>query len=160
MAPADWPTVRRIYAEGISTGDATFEAEVPDWSHWDHSHRPECRLVARDPNSGDVVGWAAITLASSRRVYSGVAWESVYVAGPWRGRGVGRALLKALIPASEKAGYWTLQAGILIENEASLALHEAVGFRRVGVQERIGRDRRGQWRDRVLLERRSPKTGV
>ena len=160
MAAADWPTVRRIYAEGIATGDATFEAEVPDWSHWDHSHRPECRLVARDPKSGEDVGWAAITLASSRRVYSGVAWESVYVAGPWRGRGVGRALLKALIPASEKAGYWTLQAGILIENEASLALHEAVGFRRVGVQERIGRDRRGRWRDRVLLERRSPKKSL
>jgi L-amino acid N-acyltransferase YncA len=160
MAPADWPTVRRIYAEGISTGDATFEAEVPDWSHWDHSHRPECRLVARDPKSGEVVGWAAITLASSRRVYSGVAWESVYVAGPWRGRGVGRALLRALIPASEKAGYWTLQAGVLVENEASIALHEAVGFRRVGIQERIGRDRRGQWRDRVLLERRSSKTGI
>ena len=160
MAPADWPTVRRIYAEGIAAGDATFEAEVPDWSHWDHSHRPECRLVARDPKSGEVVGWAAITLASSRRVYSGVAWESVYVAGPWRGRGVGRALLKALIPASEKAGYWTLQAGVLIENQASLALHEAVGFRRVGIQERIGRDRRGQWRDRVLLERRSSKTGI
>jgi L-amino acid N-acyltransferase YncA len=160
MARADWPTVRRIYAEGIAAGDATFEAEVPDWSHWDHSHRPECRLVARDPKSGEVVGWAAITLASSRRVYSGVAWESVYVAGPWRGRGVGRALLKALIPASEKAGYWTLQAGVLIENQASLALHEAVGFRRVGIQERIGRDRRGQWRDRVLLERRSSKTGI
>ena len=160
MAVADWPEVRRIYAEGIATGDATFESDVPDWSHWNHSHRPECRLVARDPHTGDVVGWAALTLASSRRVYSGVAWESVYVARAWRGRGVGHALLKALIPASEKAGFWTLQAGVLAENEASLALHEAVGFRRVGFQERIGRDGRGQWRDRVLLERRSPKTGV
>jgi L-amino acid N-acyltransferase YncA len=160
MAAADWPEVRRIYAEGIATGDATFESDVPDWSHWDRSHRPECRLVARDPKTGEVIGWAALTLASSRRVYSGVAWESVYVADAWRGRGVGRALLKALIPASEKAGYWTLQAGVLVENEASLALHEAVGFRRVGVQERIGRDARGAWRDRVLLERRSTKTGV
>jgi phosphinothricin acetyltransferase len=160
MAVADWPEVRGIYAEGIATGDATFERDVPDWSHWNHSHRPECRLVARDPQTGDVVGWAALTLASSRRVYSGVAWESVYVARAWRGRGVGHALLKALIPASEKAGFWTLQAGVLAENEASLALHEAVGFRRVGFQERIGRDGRGQWRDRVLLERRSPKTGV
>ena len=160
MAAADWPEVRRIYAEGIATGDATFERDVPDWSHWNHSHRPECRLVARAPKTGEVVGWAALTLASSRRVYSGVAWESVYVADAWRGHGVGRALLKALIPASEKAGYWTLQAGVLIENAASIALHEAVGFRRVGVQERIGKDARGQWRDRVLLERRSLKTGV
>ena len=159
MAVADWPEVRRIYAEGIATGDATFESDVPDWSHWDRSHRPECRLVARDPKTGEVVGWAALTLASSRRVYAGVAWESVYVADAWRGHGVGRALLKALIPASEKAGFWTLQAGVLVENEASLRLHEAVGFRRVGVQERIARDRDGRWRDRVLLERRSNVAG-
>jgi L-amino acid N-acyltransferase YncA len=160
MAAGDWPEVRRIYAEGIATGDATFESDVPDWSHWDHSHRPECRLIARDPKTGAIVGWAALTLASSRRIYAGVAWESVYVADVWRGRGVGRALLEALIPASEKAGYWTLQAGVLAENEASLALHERVGFRRVGVQERIGRDGRGRWRDRVLLERRSTTAGT
>ena len=160
MTDGDWADVRRIYAEGIATGDATFEGEVPDWYHWDRSHRPECRLVARDPKSGAVVGWTALTLASSRRVYSGVAWESVYVADAWRGQGVGRALLEALIPESEKAGYWTLQAGVLIENEASIALHERVGFRRVGVQERIGRDGSRRWRDRVLLERRSNRIGV
>ena len=159
MAEGDWPEVRQIYAEGIATGDATFETEVPDWSHWDRSHRPKCRLVARDPATGTVVGWAALSRASSRRVYRGVAWESVYVADAWRGRGVGRALLEALIPASEQAGYWTLQAGILVENEASLALHERVGFRRVGVQDRIARDREGRWRDRVLLERRSTTAG-
>ena len=159
MAEGDWPDVRRIYAEGIATGDATFETEVPDWSHWDRLHRPRCRFVARDPATGTVVGWAALSRASSRRVYGGVVWESVYVADEWRGRGVGRALLEALIPASEEAGYWTLQAAILVENEASLALHERVGFRRVGVQERIGRDGRGRWRDRVLLERRSPTAG-
>jgi len=160
MADGDWPEVRRIYAEGIATGDATFESEVPDWSHWDRSHRPECRLVARDPKTSAIVGWAALTLASSRRIDAGVAWEIVYVADAWRGRGVGRALLEAIIPASEKAGYWTLQAGVLAENEASLALHERVGFRRVGVQERIGRDGRGRWRDRVLLERRSTTAGT
>ena len=160
MAEGDWPEVRRIYVEGIATGDATFESDVSDWSHWNHSHRPECRLVARDQATKAVVGWAALTLASSRRVYAGVAWESVYVAETWRGRGVGRALLQALIPLSEAAGFWTLQAGILPENEASLALHERVGFRRVGVQERIARDREGRWRDRVLLERRSTIGGI
>jgi L-amino acid N-acyltransferase YncA len=160
MAEGDWPEVRRIYAEGIATGDATFETHVPDWSRWDRLHRPECRLVARDPASKAIVGWAALNRASARRVYAGVAWESVYVADAWRGRGVGKALLEALIPASEKAGYWTLQAGVLVENEASLALHERVGFRRVGVQERIGRDGRGRWRDRVLLERRSSISGI
>jgi L-amino acid N-acyltransferase YncA len=160
MAEGDWHEVRRIYADGIATGDATFESDVSDWSHWDHSHRPECRLVARDPSTKAVVGWAALTLASSRRVYAGVAWESVYVAETWRGRGVGRALLEALIPLSEAAGFWTLQAGILPENKASLALHERVGFRRVGVQNRIARDRKGRWRDRVLLERRSMISGI
>ena len=160
MRHDDWPQVRRIYAEGIATGDATLEAEIPDWSHWDHSHRPECRLVARDPVTGAVVGWTALTLASSRRVYSGVAWESVYVASAWRGQGVGRALLETLIPASEAAGYWTLQAGVFPENTGSLALHERVGFRQVGTQYRIGRDQHGRWRDRVLLERRSDVVGT
>lgn len=159
MSPADWPDVRRVYAEGIAAGDATFEADVPDWSHWDHSHRPECRLVARDPASGRVIGWTALTLVSSRRVYAGVAWESVYVAAEWRGQGVGRALLEAMIEASEAAGYWTLQAGVLAENEASRALHARVGFREVGIQRRLGRDRDGRWRDRVLLERRSEVVG-
>jgi phosphinothricin acetyltransferase len=160
MTRDDWPEVRRIYAEGIATGDATLEREVPDWSHWDHSHRPECRLVARaEAGGGAVIGWAAVTLVSSRRVYAGVAWESVYVAADWRGRGVGRALLEALIGASEAAGYWTIQAGVLAENDASIALHEGVGFRRVGVQRRIGRDRTGRWRDRILLERRSEVVG-
>jgi L-amino acid N-acyltransferase YncA len=155
-----WPNVRRIYAEGIATGDATFEREAPDWGHFDRSHRPECRLVAIDDGTGAVVGWTAISLTSSRSVYSGVAWESVYVSAEARGRGVGRALLEALIEASEGAGYWTLQAGVMVENEASLRLHERVGFRRVGVQHRIGRDATGRWRDRVLLERRSETIGT
>ena len=113
MAEGDWPEVRRIYAEGIATGDATFETEVPDWSHWDRLHRPRCRLVARDPATGTVVGWAALSRASSRRVYArrrlGERLRGRRVARPGR-----RArLLEALIPASEEAGYWTLQAGIL-----------------------------------------------
>jgi phosphinothricin acetyltransferase len=154
-----WSAVRRIYAEGIATGDATFEREAPDWSHFDRSHRPECRLVALD-GSGDVLGWTAISLTSSRAVYAGVAWESVYVAEAARSHGVGRLLLEHLIRESEAAGYWTLQAGVMAENAASLALHERVGFRVVGVQHRIGRDATGRWRDRVLLERRSEIAGT
>jgi L-amino acid N-acyltransferase YncA len=159
MTAADWPEVRRIYAEGIATGDATLEREVPDWHHFDHSHRPDCRLVARDDPGGPILGWAALTAYSARRVYVGVAWESVYVGADARGRGVGRALLQALIPASEVAGMWTLFAGVLAENAPSLALHERVGFRRVGVQRELGQDARSRWRDVVLLERRSPMTG-
>ena len=158
MTAEDWPDVRRIYAEGIATGDATLEREAPDWGHFDHSHPAECRLVAIDA-ADDVVGWSALGGYSSRKVYSGVAWESVYVAAAARGLGVGRALLEALIPASEAAGYWTLFAGVLAENERSLALHERVGFRRIGVQRRLGQDALGRWRDVVLLERRSLTVG-
>lgn len=160
MQADDWAEVKRIYAEGIAAGDATLEREAPDFSHFDRSHRHDCRLVARRDAGGPVLGWTALTAYSSRRVYAGVAWESVYVGADARGQGVGRALLEALIPASEAVGLWTLLAGVLADNEASLALHEAVGFRRVGIQRRLGRDTVGRWRDVVLLERRSPTTGA
>lgn len=159
MADADWPDVRRIYAEGIATGNATLEREAPDWTHFDHSHRHDCRLVARAAAGGAILGWTALTAYSSRRVYAGVAWESVYVAAEARGQGVGRSLLDALIPAAEATGLWTLLAGVLSENSASIALHEAVGFRKVGVQHGLGQDLNGRWRDVILLERRSTVVG-
>ena len=157
MEPTVADRVLAIYGEGIATGNATLETTVPDWRRWNATHRRECRFVASI--GGDIVGWTAIGSYSSRDVYAGVAWESVYVAAVARGRGVGGALLGALIPASEAAGVWTLIAGVLVENEASLALHERAGFRRIGVQERLGRDAADRWRDVVLLERRSPRIG-
>jgi phosphinothricin acetyltransferase len=160
MTADDWPAVRRIYADGIATGDATLEREAPDWSHFDRSHPTECRLVARAVPAGPIVGWTALGHYSARRAYGGVAWESIYVGAEMRGRGVGRTLLEALIPASEAAGFWTLLAGVLIDNSASLALHESVGFRRVGVQRAMGQDPRGRWRDIVLFERRSEVVGT
>lgn len=160
MTPADWPAVHRIYVEGIATGDATLEREAPDWDHFDRSHRQDCRFVARAGSDGRVLGWIALTAVSARRVYRGVAWESVYVAEVARGRGVGRALLHAIILAAEAAGFWTLQAGVLADNLASLAVHERVGFRAVGVQRRLGQDKTGRWRDVVLLERRSETVGL
>jgi phosphinothricin acetyltransferase len=160
MTPADWPDVHRIYSEGIATGDATLEREAPDWDHFDRSHRRDCRLVARRERGGEVLGWVALSAYSARRVYRGVAWESVYVAAQARGQGVGRALLEALIPDSEAAGFWTLLAGIMRENRASLALHQRCGFRRVGVLRAMGRDRADRWRDVVLMERRSERIGT
>lgn len=160
MRPDDWPAVAAIYGEGIATNDATLERDVPTWAAWDAGHRPECRFVAVRGDRAVVVGWVALSDYSGREVYRGVAWESVYIAERARGTGVGRALLEALVPASEVAGIWTLLAGIQIENVASLALHERAGFRRIGVQERIGRDPTGRWRDVVLLERRSATVGV
>ncbi len=109
---------------------------------------------------GPAVGWVALTAYSARRVYSGVAWESVYVAEDRRGQGIGRALLDALVPASEAAGFWSLLAGVMIENEASLALHERCGFERVGIMRSMGRDAAGRWRDVVLMQRRSARVGV
>lgn len=160
MAHADWPEVHRIYAEGISTGNATLEREAPDRDHFDRSHRQDCRFVARAAQGGPVLGWVALSAVSARRVYRGVAWESVYVATEARGRGVGRALMEALIEASEAAGFWTLQAGVLAENTASLALHARVGFRQIGIQRRLGQDKIGRWRDVVTLERRSATVGL
>lgn len=157
LDPADWPAVRAIYEEGIATGQATFETAAPDWPVWDAAHRPDCRLVAR--RNGEIVGWAALSPVSKRDVYRGVAEVSVYVAGVARGQGIGRALLVALIDASEAAGIWTLQAGIFPENEVSVSLHVACGFRVVGRRERLGRHH-GVWRDALLLERRSQRIGM
>ncbi|GAC1664290.1 MAG: GNAT family N-acetyltransferase [Candidatus Limnocylindrales bacterium] len=157
MTEADGPVVLEIYGQGIATGVATFETAVPEWRAWNASHRRDCRFVAR--LDGRVVGWTAVARYSSRQVYAGVAWESIYVDAAARGRGVGRALLEALIQATAEAGIWTLIAGVQTENAASLALHDRTGFRRIGVQERIARDATGRWRDVVLLERRSPAIG-
>jgi L-amino acid N-acyltransferase YncA len=156
LAPADWDDVRRIYAEGIATGNATFETGVPSWESWDLAHRSDSRLVARD--AGRIVGWAALSRVSERCAYGGVAEVSVYVAADARGRGVGRLLLEALVRASEDAGVWTLQAGIFPENRASLAVHEVCGFRVVGVRQKLGK-LGGVWRDVALLERRSARVG-
>ena len=157
MRATDWEQVRSIYLEGIATGFATFETDAPTWEKWDAGHLPKMRLVARE---GDVIlGWAALSPVSDRCVYGGVAEVSVYVGESGRGRGVGRALLEALIEASERNGIWTLQAGVFPENEASVRLHLRCGFREVGRRERIGR-LHGAWRDTLLLERRSRSVGT
>lgn len=157
MTPGDWDGVRSVYQEGIETGDATFEIAAPVWEYWDAAHRPGCRLVACD-DSG-VIGFAALSPVSARKVYAGVAEVSVYVAARSGGRGVGSALMAELVRASEAAGVWTLQASIFPENKASVALHAKFGFRVVGTRERIGQ-RDGRWRDVVLMERRSATAGV
>jgi L-amino acid N-acyltransferase YncA len=153
LEPNDWPAVAEIYWDGMRGGLATFETEVPTWEAWDEGHLRGHRLVA--DLLGEVVGWAALSPASSRRCYLGVAENSVYVAKQARGLGIGQALLKELIVGADAAGIWTIQTSIFPENRASLALHERCGFRVVGTRERVGR-RDGIWRDTVFLERRSP----
>jgi len=157
MLPQDWPQVREIYLEGIATGHATFESEPPEYDVWDAAHLKGCRFVAR---SGDtVLGWAAMSKVSGRCVYSGVAEVSIYVRSNVRGQGIGSLLMRHLIGASEREGFWTLQAGIFPENSASINLHRNFGFRVVGRRERLG-SMNGRWRDVVLLERRSRVAGV
>lgn len=151
MTAADWPDVARIYAEGIDTGDATFETAVPPWSQWDADHVQPHRFVAELDNS--VVGWAALSRVSDRCAYGGVAEASVYVTSVSRGHGVGRALLTAVLQSADSGDIWTVQAGIFPENTTSVRLHEASGFRIVGTRERIGM-LNGVWRDVLLLERR------
>jgi len=156
LGKADWQAVRAIYLEGIATDHATFETEPPAWEDWNLAHLPASRIVAISDEK--VIGWAALGRVSARAVYSGVAEVSVYVANGARGIGVGRVLLEKLISDSENNNIWTLQASIFPENLASLALHEACGFRQVGRRERIGKMKEA-WRDTILLERRSNKVG-
>ena len=152
MKPTDWGQVRSIYLEGIAAGNSTFETEAPSWEKWDEGHLQFARLVMRD---GDMIlGWAALSPVSKRSVYRGVAELTVYVTESARGRGVGRALLEALIEESENNGIWTLQGSIFPENTASLKLHLACGFREVGRRERIAM-LNGVWRDTLLFERRA-----
>jgi L-amino acid N-acyltransferase YncA len=152
LQPSDWADVVRIFEEGMLTGNATFETTAPGWEAWDAGHLADHRLVVT--LDGDVVGWAALSAVSDRACYSGVAEHSIYVAERVRGLGFGRQLLAALVASADAGGIWTLQSGVFPENEASLALHLSLGFRVVGVRERLGR-LNGVWRDVVLLERRS-----
>lgn len=157
MREQDWSAVQSIYREGIASGNATFETEVPDWEEWDKIHLPHCRLVAR---SGEqLVGWAALSPVSSRCIYAGVAEVSLYVKASQRSKGIGKALLRELIEESEGKGIWTLNASIFPENAASIAVHKALGFREIGYKERIGQVD-GLWRDVMLMERRSKMAGI
>jgi L-amino acid N-acyltransferase YncA len=155
MGAADAPAVLRIYQQGIDDGAATFEVAPPPWEQFDAGRLPDHRFVAVDADSAQVVGWVAVSAVSARPAYQGVVEHSVYVDRRARGQGVGADLLRALVRSTEAAGIWTIQSGIFPENTASLALHEAAGFRVIGTRERLGRHH-GRWRDVVLIERRSP----
>jgi L-amino acid N-acyltransferase YncA len=157
FGPSDWQQVRTIYLEGIATGVATFETDAPTWETWDASHLPQCRLGYWSDEA--LLGWAALSPVSRRRVYAGVAEASVYVSAKSRASGIGKALLVELIEQSERHGIWTLQGATMASNVASLRLQESCGFRIVGRRERIG-SLNGVWHDTVLTERRSRTVGV
>lgn len=156
MLAEHWQAVKAIYENGMATGMATFQTEAPEWADWDKAHLDIGRLVV--VMDDEIVGWAALSPVSARYVYRGVAEVSIYVADTHRGRGIGKKLLQHLIAGSEANGIWTLQSGIFRENTASIKLHESVGFRIIGYREKIGK-LHGQWKDNVILERRSAVVG-
>jgi L-amino acid N-acyltransferase YncA len=153
----NYPAISEIYLQGIATGHATFQTEAPEWEAWDKGHLPFCRLGAFENH--EMLGWAALSLVSSRCVYGGVAELSIYVANSARGKGIGKKLFAQLIIESEENGLWTLQSGIFPENIGSIKLHEDMGFRKIGYREKIG-NMNGVWRDNVIMERRSKIVGV
>lgn len=148
----DWPIIAKIYEQGIQTGIATFETQIPSWDLWDINHIQTCRLKAIKDNA--IIGWAALSPTSKRAVYNGVAEVSIYITSKYQNLGIGKLLLAQLIKESEKAGFWTLQASIFSQNKASIALHQSMGFRLIGYRQKIGK-LHGIWYDNTILERRS-----
>ena len=157
LLPEHWDAVREIYLQGIATRSATFQTEAPTWEEWDRGHLPNLRYVLLQV--GQAAGWAALSPVSGRCVYAGVTEVSLYVHEDFRAKGIGKLLLQRLINDSEQAGIWTLQSGIFPENVVSIALHEKLGFRKVGYREKIGK-LDGVWRDTILMERRSQLVGT
>lgn len=157
LTKSSWEDVKRIYESGIASKNATFEVASPDWEKWDQSHLQACRMVAVAENK--IAGWAALMKISDRRVFEGVAEESIYIDPAFQGRGIGDILLKALIRESEIQGIWSLQAGIFPENQISIRLHLNNGFRILGTRERMGK-MDNIWRDVTMLERRSNLVGI
>ena len=157
MMPSDWPAVAQIYKEGIDTGNATFQTEIPTWEEWDTGHLKTCRIVAE--LNGKIVGWIALSLVSGRCVYAGVAEVSIYISAQHRGQKIGYQLLKQVIAESEANNIWMLQSGIFLENASSIKIHESLGFRNIGYREKMGK-MNGVWRDVLILERRSRIVGI
>lgn len=158
MLHADWKQVANIYLEGINTGNATFQTEVPTWQNWNDGHVNSCRLVIRSENN--ILGWGALSPTSSRCAYAGVAEVSIYMGEKYRGNGIGTVILQNLIKSSEENGFWTLQSGIIKENTSSIALHEKCGFRKIGIRENAAKMNNGKWQDVVLMEHRSKTVGI
>lgn len=157
FASADWDRVQAIFQAGLDSNICSFKTQAPSFEEWDRNHLEPCRLVAQYED--EVVGFAVVAPTSSRYVYRGVVEVSIYLDDNYTGKGIGTRLYQSLIEATEQAGYWTLYSSIMDINQASIALHERLGFRKIGYQEKIAQDRFGTWQDVVMFERRSQKIG-
>lgn len=149
--------VLEIFRQGISTGMATFETELPGWQKFNSKYLLHSRLVAIINER--VVGWAVLSAVSGRECYKGVAEVTLYIHEQHRGRSIGTVLLNSLISESEENGIWSLLSVIHAENNISIRLHERCGFRLVGYRERIAQ-LNGIWKTTVMMERRSKTVGI
>lgn len=156
LADEDWTAVRRIYAQGLATRDATCEEQVPSRAALHRRWLPAHRWVAEIDSW--VVGWASVAPISDQPLFGGIGEVTVFVRAGYQDRGVGKTLLHHLVNAADANGLWTLQATVLPENRAALNLFRAAGFRTLGAHDRYA-PLHGQWRDTIALERRRSNDG-
>lgn len=157
MLPNDEPRVLEIFRQGVDSGIATLETEVPTAEAWSMEYFNDCRWVLEN-ESNEVVGWCALKPVSKRECFKGVAEVSIYFDNAYQGKGLGSVLLKKMILDSEDHGFWTLQTNLFSENEMAIKSHQKNGFRMVGVRKRIGK-LNGEWKDLVMMEKRSEIVG-
>lgn len=155
MKAEDWMEISEIYRQGIESNMSTFVQEVPTYEEWNDNYFKECRFVAVDGEK--VVGFVGLTPAFRKPAFYGVAELSIYIDGTHQGKGIGALLLNHLFEEAQNAGFWMLQSGIMQNNLPSIKLHEKCGFRMVGYREKVARDRTGNWRNVVLMEKRSDR---
>lgn len=154
MTKEDYPQTAEIYAQGVESGEATFQTYVPTYEEWNREHLPFCRYVCE--TEGHIIGWVSLTLGLSaeRTAYKGVCELSVYVGNDYQRQGVGFALIERVKSEAGKYGVWMLESRIFRNNTGSIKLHNKCGFRMVGYRERIARDKLGKWQDTVEMELR------
>lgn len=149
--PDDSTAIAAIYNQGIDDRVATFETRhrsPDDIRAWFDDRHP---IVVVEDERG-VIAFASTSTYRPRECYAGIAEFSVYVDRDARGRGAGRLAMRALLSAAEQRGFWKLVSRIFVENTASRALMQKLGFREVGVYEKHGQ-LDGAWRDVVIVEK-------
>jgi phosphinothricin acetyltransferase len=150
-SPDDSAAIAAIYNQGIDDRVATFETRhraADDVRAWFDNRHP---IVVVEDDQG-VIAFASTSTYRPRECYAGIAEFSVYVNRNARGHGAGRLAMQALLAAAEQQGFWKLVSRIFVENTASRALMQTLGFREVGVYEKHGQ-LDGTWRDVVIVEK-------
>ncbi len=151
---ADAEAIRNIYNVEVIGSTATLDL-VPrtaeEQASWMAAHSGVYPVIVAE-NDGQVVGFASLSPYRPRPGYATAVEDSIYVAAPSRGRGVGRALLNEAVDTARTHGFHSVIARVGAAQEASVALHKACGFDFVGVEREIGR-KFGRWIDVAILQR-------